>query len=94
VMEALRTLATTYRSKAIPRALGYVETHAHRMRYVTLERLKLPSMLPLLSSPFCTFFSLLFSFFKGLRHRGNTWPSQMPIGLIRAYMPYGNCLQV
>jgi len=42
VMEELRTLATTYRSKAIPRALGYVETHAHRMRYVTLERLKLP----------------------------------------------------
>src|SRR5438093_2883983 len=42
VMEALRTLATTYRSKAIPRALGYVETHAHRMRYVTLERRQLP----------------------------------------------------
>src|SRR5467141_3576195 len=42
VMEALRTLATTYRSKAIPRALGSVETHAHRMRYVTLERRKLP----------------------------------------------------
>src|SRR5438128_1921609 len=42
VMEALRTLATTYRSKAIPRALGYVVTHAHRMRYVTLERRKLP----------------------------------------------------
>lgn len=42
VMEALRTLATTYRSKAIPPALGYVEPHAHRMRYVTLERLKLP----------------------------------------------------
>src|SRR2546426_809717 len=42
VQEALRALATTYRSKAIPRALGYVETHAHRMRYVTLERRKLP----------------------------------------------------
>jgi hypothetical protein len=37
VQEALRTLATTHRSKAIPRALGYVEAHAHRMRYVTLE---------------------------------------------------------
>src|SRR5262245_22248320 len=37
VMETLRTLATTQRGKAIPRALGYVETHAHRMRYVTLE---------------------------------------------------------
>src|SRR5438445_13157838 len=42
VQEALRTLATTYRSKAIPRALGYLETHAHRMRYVTLEACKLP----------------------------------------------------
>src|SRR2546428_12710910 len=42
VQEALRALATTYRSKAIPRALGYVETQAHRMRYVTLERCKLP----------------------------------------------------
>src|SRR5207244_8643036 len=42
VMEELRALATTYRSKAIPRALGYVETHAHRMRYVTLEKRKLP----------------------------------------------------
>ena len=42
VMEELRALATTYRSKAIPRALGYVVTHAHRMRYVTLERRKLP----------------------------------------------------
>jgi hypothetical protein len=37
VQEALRALATTHRSKAIPRALGYVEAHAHRMRYVTLE---------------------------------------------------------
>jgi hypothetical protein len=36
-MEVLRTLATTQRSKAIPRALRYVEAHAHRMRYVTLE---------------------------------------------------------
>jgi hypothetical protein len=42
VQEALRTLATTQRSKAIPRALGYLETHAHRMRYVTLETRKLP----------------------------------------------------
>src|SRR6266704_3231261 len=42
VMEELRALATTYRSTAIPRALGYVVTHAHRMRYVTLERRKLP----------------------------------------------------
>ncbi len=42
VMEELRALATTYRSTAIPRALGYVVTHAHRMRYVTLERRQLP----------------------------------------------------
>ena len=42
VQEALRTLATTQRSKAITRALRYVETHAHRMRYVTLEAHKLP----------------------------------------------------
>src|SRR5438128_1621376 len=42
VLETLRTLATTQRGKAIPRALGYVETHAHRMRYVTLEARKLP----------------------------------------------------
>jgi hypothetical protein len=42
VQEALRALATTHRSKAIPRALGYVETHAHRMRYVTLETQQLP----------------------------------------------------
>ena len=41
VQEGLRTLATTHRSKAIPRALGYVEAHAHRMRYVTLEARKL-----------------------------------------------------
>ena len=41
VQEALRTLARTHRSKAIPRALGYVEAHAHRMRYVTLEARKL-----------------------------------------------------
>src|SRR5213075_2916010 len=32
----------TRRNKAITRALGYVETHAHRMQYVTLEALKLP----------------------------------------------------
>src|SRR4030095_9595711 len=37
VQEALRALTTTYRSKAISRALRYVEAHAHRMRYVTLE---------------------------------------------------------
>ena len=42
VQEALRALATTRRSKAITRALGYVATHAHRMRYVTLEARKLP----------------------------------------------------
>ena len=42
VLEALRTLATTQRGKAIPRALGSVETHVHRMRYVTLEARKLP----------------------------------------------------
>src|SRR5215472_2652898 len=42
VQEALRALATTHRSKAISRALGYLETHAHRMRYVTLEARKLP----------------------------------------------------
>jgi hypothetical protein len=42
VQEAVRALATTHRNKAIPRALGYVETHAYRMRYVTLETRKLP----------------------------------------------------
>src|SRR5215471_16681305 len=42
VQEALRALATTHRSKAITRALGYLETHAHRMRYVTLEARQLP----------------------------------------------------
>jgi len=42
VQEALRALATTHRSKTITRALGSVETHAHRMRYVTLEARKLP----------------------------------------------------
>jgi hypothetical protein len=42
VQEALRALATTHRSKAIPRALRYVEPHAHRMRYVALEAHKLP----------------------------------------------------
>jgi hypothetical protein len=41
VQEALRALATTYRSKAIARALRYVEAHAHRMRYVTVEACKL-----------------------------------------------------
>ena len=42
VQEALQALAAPYRSKAITRALGYLETHAHRMRYVTLEARKLP----------------------------------------------------
>ena len=42
VQEALRALATTQRSKAITRALRYVEAHAYRMRYVTLEARKLP----------------------------------------------------
>jgi hypothetical protein len=42
VQEALRTLATPCPSKAIKRALDYLETHAHRMRYVTLEARKLP----------------------------------------------------
>src|SRR5207245_8648636 len=45
VQEALRALATPHRSKAITRALGYVETHAMRMRYVTLEARKLPLVL-------------------------------------------------
>jgi hypothetical protein len=42
VQEALRALATTHRSKAIPRALGSLETHAQRMRYVALEACTLP----------------------------------------------------
>jgi hypothetical protein len=42
VLEALRTLAPRQRGKAITRALRYVEAHAHRMRYVTLETHKLP----------------------------------------------------
>src|SRR5215471_6597897 len=42
VQEALRALATTRQNKAITRALGSLETHAHRMRYVTLEAHKLP----------------------------------------------------
>lgn len=41
VMEALHALATTWRGKVITRALRYVETHAHRMRYVALEARKL-----------------------------------------------------
>jgi hypothetical protein len=41
VMEEVRALATTRRDKAITRALRYVEAHAHRMRYVTLEARKL-----------------------------------------------------
>jgi hypothetical protein len=42
VQEALRALATTHRSNAITRALSYVETPAHRMRYETLKARKLP----------------------------------------------------
>ena len=42
VQEALRALVPTCRSKAMKRALAYLETHAHRMRYVTLEARKLP----------------------------------------------------
>src|SRR5262245_34175988 len=42
VLEELHALATTRRSKAITRALAYLETHAHRMRYVTLRVCKLP----------------------------------------------------
>src|SRR5712691_1887843 len=42
VQEALRALAMTRQNKAITRALGYLETHAHRMRYGTLEARKLP----------------------------------------------------
>jgi hypothetical protein len=42
VLEELHALATTRRSKAITRALRYLETHAHRMRYVTLKVCKLP----------------------------------------------------
>jgi hypothetical protein len=34
-------LATTRRGKAITRALRYMEAHAHRMRYATLEARKL-----------------------------------------------------
>ena len=45
VQEALQALATPSRSKAITRAWGYLETQAHRMRYVTLEARKLPSVL-------------------------------------------------
>jgi hypothetical protein len=41
VTEALHALATTRRGKAITRALRYLEAHAHRMRYVTLEARKL-----------------------------------------------------
>jgi len=41
VMEELRALATTQRGTTITRALRYVEAHAHRMRYVTLETRKL-----------------------------------------------------
>jgi hypothetical protein len=42
VTEALHALAITRRGKALTRALRYLEVHAHRMRYVTLEARKLP----------------------------------------------------
>jgi hypothetical protein len=42
VLEELHALATTRRRKAITRAVGSLATHAHRMRYVTLEARKLP----------------------------------------------------
>ena len=41
--EEWQALATTRRSKAITRALAYLETHAHRMRDVTLRVYQLPS---------------------------------------------------
>ena len=41
-IEALRTLATRQRGKAITRALRSMEAHTHRMRSVTLEAYKLP----------------------------------------------------
>jgi hypothetical protein len=41
VTEAWHALATTRRGKAIARALRYLQAHAHRMRYVTLEARKL-----------------------------------------------------
>jgi hypothetical protein len=41
VIEELRALATTQRGKAIQRAVRYMEAHAQRMRYVTLEARKL-----------------------------------------------------
>jgi hypothetical protein len=41
VIEELRALAPTRQGKAITRALRYMEAHAHRMRYATLEARKL-----------------------------------------------------
>jgi hypothetical protein len=41
-IEALRTLATRQRGKALTRALRSMEAHTHRMRSVTLEAYKLP----------------------------------------------------
>jgi hypothetical protein len=41
--EAWRALATPHRSQALTRALGSLEPHAHRMRYVRLEARKLSS---------------------------------------------------
>jgi hypothetical protein len=41
VQEALQALATTHQSNTL-RAVNYVKTHAHRMRYAALEAPKLP----------------------------------------------------
>jgi hypothetical protein len=41
-LDALRAWATTRQGKGLKRELGYLETHAHRMRYATLEGHKLP----------------------------------------------------
>jgi hypothetical protein len=37
VVDELRALAMARRNKALKRALGYFETHVHRMRYATLD---------------------------------------------------------
>jgi hypothetical protein len=42
VMDELRALAMTRRGKAVKRALGYFETHAHRMRYAALDAHRFP----------------------------------------------------
>jgi hypothetical protein len=36
-VDELRALAMARRNKALKRALGYFETHVHRMRYATLD---------------------------------------------------------